>query len=118
MGSYGKFIAMVLATIVSAIVAALAGDNQVSIIEWFNIGLTGIAAVNVVIVPNLTAGVGRYAKLIVAGTAAGLELLVVVFVDGVTVSEWLQVGLAIAAAVGVGALPSPKHQANSRALAA
>lgn len=105
---YAKGLAAAAATVLTALAAALA-DNGMSTVELINTLIVLCSAVGVVIVPDLDTGVARYAKPIVAALGAALTLLVTLIADGVTASEWIQVVLAGLGAVGVTALPGPKH---------
>jgi hypothetical protein len=51
----------------------------------------------------------RYAKAGVAIAAAGVAALIAVVSDGVTVQEWLQVGVAVLTALGVYLAPYAKE---------
>jgi hypothetical protein len=109
MKQYGKFIAQVLAAALAALVAALA-DDRVDAAEWINVVIALGAAVSVLGAGNLPEGVWAYAKTIVSASMAGLTLLVSFLSDGgtITTSEWIQVLLAAAAAVGVYFAPGPR----------
>lgn len=116
MKKFAKGIAAVGATVIAAIAAALADDNFTRV-ELINTMIVACSAVGVVIVPDLEAGVARHAKAIVAGLGAALALLVTLISDGVSASEWLQVLVAGLAALGIPALPGPKHPVSSPRLA-
>lgn len=107
---YSKAVAMVIATIVSAIVAALAGDEVISATEWVNIVVIGLGAISVGIVPNLNTGIAEYAKGVIAFVTAASILAMTLMDGGLTTSEWLQIAIAGGAAIGVVALPAPKHK--------
>lgn len=108
MKRYGKAIAMVVVTVAAAIVAALS-DEAIVNTEWFTVVLAGVGAVNVAIVPNLDATVGKYAKLVIAASTAVLTLGATLIDGGITGSEWLQLLIVGAGAVGVYGLPGPQH---------
>lgn len=107
MNQYLKFIAQVVATVVAAIVAASV-DNVVDNTEWINVVIVGLGAVAVLGAGNLPSGVWAYAKTIVAAASAGAVFLQSAISDGISSSEWLQLGLAVLGAVGVLALPGPR----------
>lgn len=104
MTSYSKAIAAVVATILSAVIAALTGDNTIGNVEWINIAIAGTGALVVFTAPNVPGA--RYTKMVVAVLMAVLTLAVNLIVDGVTVSEWLQLGMAALGALGVYAVPN------------
>lgn len=108
MRQYLKFIAQVFFTAVAALVAALA-DEKVDTTEWLNTGILALGAVAVLGAGNLPSGVWAYTKTIVAAASAALVALVTFTTDGgVTTTEWLQVGLAVAGVLGVYAAPGPR----------
>lgn len=106
MKNYLKFVAEVAAAIVAALIAALT-DNTVGATEWINVVIVGLGAVAVLGAGNLPAGVWSYTKSIVAASTAVAVLLASLITDGITSSEWLQLALAAAGALGVGGLPGP-----------
>lgn len=92
--------AMVAVAVLASIYAALT-DGGVDRVEWVVAVNTLLGAAVVYVVPNLSAGVGRYAKAIAAAGSAGLTVLAVVIVGGLTQAELIEVVLAAAAAVGL-----------------
>lgn len=108
MKKYAKFIAIVVATVLSAISAALLGDNVISPQEWVNIAILGVGALGVFAAPNVPGA--AYTKSILAALAAGLTVLASVIVGGVHTVELIQIALAALGAVGVYAVPNqPKY---------
>jgi hypothetical protein len=106
---YWKFAAQVFFAAVAALVAALT-DDQVDAAEWINVFIIALGAINVLGAGNLPAGIWSYTKTIVSAATAAATLLVSFVSDGgyITQSEWLQIGLAAAAALGVAFMPGPK----------
>jgi hypothetical protein len=104
MGKYAKFVAIVVATVLSAISAALFGDNIISPQEWVNIAILGIGAAAVFAAPNVPGA--KYTKSILAALTAGLTVLASAIVGGVHTVEIIQIILAAAGAVGVYAVPN------------
>lgn len=104
MGQYSKFIAIVIATVLSGITAALAGDSVISPSEWVNIAILGVGALGVFAAPNVPGS--AYTKSILAVLAAVLTVLASVIVGGVTTTEWIQIALAGLGALGVYAVPN------------
>jgi FtsH-binding integral membrane protein len=108
--TYAKMIAQILATAVSAAVVALTTDGAFSDVELINIAIAAVGAVGVFYVPN--APNGPVAKAVVAVLMAVLTLAVNLIVDGVTLSEWLQLVVAALGAIGVYGVrndPRPAH---------
>ena len=107
---YAKSIAAVFVTVVGAIVAAQT-DNVISNSEWVNVAIAGIGACLVFAAPNVPGAM--YTKSIIAAAMAGLQLLASFISDGVTGSEWMQIGIAAAGAVGVFAVPNSTNEVMS-----
>ena len=98
-GFYAKSIVMVIAAGIGILTAALS-DGVVSATEFVNIAIAIVTAIGVYIVPNLDAGVGKYAKTIVAAVGAGLSALIVILGTAlewtnVSSSDWLNVPLTL-----------------------
>lgn len=104
MNKYAKFIAIVVATVLSAVSAALFGDSVISPQEWVNVAILGVGAAAVFAGPNVPGA--RYTKSILAVLAAVLTVLASVIVGGVGTAEIIQMLLAGLAAVGVYAVPN------------
>lgn len=104
MGRYAKFVAIVVATVLSAISAALFGDSVISPAEWVNVAILGVGALGVFAAPNIPGS--AYTKSILAVLTAGLTVLASVIVGGISVSEWIQIALAALGALGVYAVPN------------
>lgn len=92
--------AMLGVAVLTAIYAALT-DGGIDSQEWIVIAGTAVGAFGVYVVPNLSAGVGYYAKGVVAFLTAGLPVLYVVLPGGLTQAETIEVVLAGLAAIGV-----------------
>lgn len=101
--NYAKSIAMVVATVISAIIAALVGDNAINAVEWVNIAIAAVGAAAVFTAPNVPGA--NYVKEVLAVLTAVLTLLVTVIVGGITLSEWLQLAVVALGALGVFAAP-------------
>jgi hypothetical protein len=102
--NYAKAGAAVVATILSGVVAALTGDAVISDVEWINIAIVGVGALAVFASPNVPGA--RVSKAILAVLSAVLVLLVNLIADGITISEWMQLGVAALGALGVYAVPN------------
>lgn len=105
--TYAKSLAAVLTTILAGVIGALTGDNVISAIEWINVAILGVGALAVFAAPNVPGA--RITKAVLAVLSAVLVLLVNLIVDGVTISEWLQLGVAALGALGVYAVPNSER---------
>jgi 2-keto-3-deoxy-6-phosphogluconate aldolase len=106
--NYAKLGAAVVATILSAIIAALTGDAVISSTEWINIAIAGVGALAVFSAPNVPGA--PVTKTVLAVLSAVLMLLVNLIADGVTISEWMQLGVAALGALGVYVVPNGSDQ--------
>jgi hypothetical protein len=107
MRNYAKFIAQVVAAALAAAVAALA-DDVIDGSEWINVLIVSLGAISVAGAGELPQGIWAHTKTIVAAATAGAVFLQSAITDGMTTSEWLQLGLAVMAALGVAFAPGPK----------
>lgn len=110
MNKYAKFLAVVVATVLSGVLAALTGDSVISPTEWVNIAILGVGALGVFAAPNIPGAV--YTKSILAVLAAVLTVLASSIVGGISTTEWIQVGMAALGALGVYALPNKENGVN------
>lgn len=104
---YAKFLAEVTATGAAALVAALT-DGTVTASEALGVVVLALGAVAVLGAGNLPAGVWAHTKSLVAAAAAGAVFLQSAITGGISPSEWLLCGLAVAGAIGVHAFPGPR----------
>jgi len=103
---YAKAIVAILTAVVTVLAAALT-DNYVTHMELAGIGIALLTAVAVYLIPNLPAGIGRWAKAIVAVIGTGLQALVPLLSSGeLSTSGWLMVLVAALGAVSVGIVPN------------
>ena len=102
--NYAKAGAAVVATVLAGVIAALTGDGVIGAVEWINVAIVGVGALAVFAAPNVPGA--RYTKAVLAVLSAVLVLLVNLITDGITVSEWLQLGMAALGALGVYAVPN------------
>ena len=110
MTKYSKFVAIVVAAVLSAISAALLGDNVISPQEWVNVAILGVGAAAVFASPNVPGA--AYTKSILAVLTAVLTVLASVIVGGVGTAEIIQIVLAGLGAVGVYAAPNKVNGQN------
>ena len=105
----GKLWAAVIATVVQAVIGVTT-DGNFSNLEMLVVLIAFVNAVLVGVVPNLTAGVAKYAKLACTIGAAALILAVELWADGVlSTQDWLQIALAVLTAAGVVVPGSPQY---------
>jgi len=90
--------------ILAAVVPALAA-GPMAFESWVNVVILGAGVIMVYNASNDIPG-WNYAKLIASAVSAVAVLLVSSLEGGISPAEWLQLGLAAAAALGVGALPN------------
>lgn len=95
-----KSLTVVFFMVVAAVAGAIS-DNVFDLNDGINVLHIGAAAVLVSLVPNLTGGWAKYTKAIAMGVVAALDAVVQYLVGGVSLAEWLQVVLAVAAVYGV-----------------
>lgn len=109
----GKLWAAVVATVVQAVIGVTT-DGDFSNLEMLVVLIAFVNAVLVGVVPNLTAGVAKYAKLACTVAAAALILAVNLWADGtLSMQDWLQIGLAVLTAAGVVGFPAPQYAARA-----
>ena len=99
----GKTIAMLAATVASAIIAALTSGIGIDSTEWVNIAIALVTALGVFAAPNVPGA--PVTKAILAFLGAVLTLLVNLIAGGVDTAEWLQLLVAGLGAIGVYAAP-------------
>jgi hypothetical protein len=114
---YGKTIPLFIGAIVLVIQQAVA-DNSIDSGDRILIGLAIVGAVTTYIVPNLTGGIGLFAKGITSAAFAILTGLTGWLIDGMAVSDWWALLIAAATAAGVMVFPSQKHPVATGARAA
>lgn len=102
--TYAKSVLAVVVAGISAAIVALTGDNSFSDVELINIAIAVVTAAAVFAGPNVPGA--RVTKMVLAVLGAVLTLAVNLIVDGVTLSEWLQLAVAAAGAIGVYAVPN------------
>jgi heme A synthase len=73
--TYAKFAAQVAVTVLAAAVALLNGTEHPGASDWVNVVIVGLGSVAVLGAGNLSAGVWRYAKLVVTAATAVAVLL-------------------------------------------
>lgn len=112
MNGTGKIWAQTLATILAGAIPFFSNNETLTGVALVNFLLMVISAINVGIVPNLTGGVAKYAKGIIAVATAVGTLLVSLFADhsyALNTTEWIQLILAALGALGVIGFKSPQY---------
>ncbi|SDG21252.1 hypothetical protein [Microbacterium sp. 77mftsu3.1] len=102
---YAKSIVYIALTAVMFLVTALS-DDALSVEELLNLAVAVIGAVVVYLVPNFSTAVGKYAKTIATAATAGILLAISFLTDGISLVEWMQIGIASLAAIGVYIVPN------------
>lgn len=103
--TYAKAIAFMIAAGLGFLVTALA-DDQVTVEEGINLGILIAGAFLVYMLPNLPEGWRALTKLYVSAGIAAAVVLVSALTDGVTMSEWMQIGVAFLGGLGVYIVPN------------
>jgi hypothetical protein len=96
---YKKAFAAIVATILSAVVAALTGDGRVDAVEWVNVAILAVGSASVFAAPNVPGA--AYTKSVLAVLTGVLTLLTSVITAGISATEWMQLALAALGALGV-----------------
>ncbi|MEW2507606.1 hypothetical protein AB0878_44820 [Amycolatopsis sp. NPDC047767] len=97
---YAKAAVAVLAAGVSAVLAALTGDQMISTLEWVNIAIAVATAASVFAAPNVPGA--RATKLVLAVIMTGLTAVVnVIGAEATTPTDWWQLLTAFLGAVVV-----------------
>lgn len=100
---YGKSFVAVGAALVGAAGAALTGDGRIDTGEWLNIIILTCGAAAVFAAPNVPGA--RYTKLVLSVITAAATASVSLVVDGVSLTDAIQILTALLAALGVHAAP-------------
>lgn len=99
-----KALVQLLGTVLAAVVPALATDGPMTFENWINVIVLAAGVVMVYNAGNIPGW--NYAKLIASAVSAVAVLLVSALQGGLTGAEVIQLALAAAAAIGVGAFPN------------
>lgn len=103
--NYAKALAAIVATVLSAVIAALTGDSVISPVEWVNVAIAGVGSAAVFSAPNVPGS--AYTKSVLAVLTAVLTLLADLLLLGTLgTSEYLQLGVVALGALGVFAVPN------------
>lgn len=112
--AYMKSIAYIALAAMTFLVSAFS-DGKITGDELINLAIVVLGAIGVYFVPNLPKGWwAERLKGILAFVIAGLIALVSFWTDGVTLAEWMQVGVAALAAIGVSIVPNAPLPAKAR----
>lgn len=99
MKAVGQLVVAVLAAIYAALTDSDTGSS-ITVHEWIVVVGITVGSFGVWVVPNLEAGIAKYAKGVVSFLTAGLPVLYVVIAGGLTQAEVIEVVLAGLAAIG------------------
>lgn len=106
-GNYSKSITYIALAAATFLVTALS-DDVLALDEGINLGIVLLGAVGVYWVPNAPENVAKYAKSAIAFLTAGAIATLSFLTDGVSTTEWLQIGVAALAGIGVTIIPNVK----------
>lgn len=102
MRAYLKSIAAVVGAAVVTVHQLVADGSPWTFTRTLLVVLAVLGAVTVYVVPNLTAGIGAFAKEFVAFGTAGVEAAIPLLGDGRIVgNEWLLIAIAVMTVAGV-----------------
>lgn len=104
-GHYAKSLTYVALAAVTFLVTALA-DNDLDLNEKINLGIVVVTAIGVYWIPNFPENIAKYVKTGVSFVSAALISTLSFVSDGISTTEWLQIGIAALAAVGVFIIPN------------
>jgi hypothetical protein len=99
MKKYTKGIIAALTAALVALGAAYTGNDHIDATEWVNVAIAAIGAFQVWWAANVAGA--PYVKAGIAAASAGLIALQSYIVGGVTISDWVQIGIAVVGALGV-----------------
>jgi hypothetical protein len=106
---YLKALAQLFFTVIAAIVAASA-DDRIDSIEWVNVLILALGTVSVLGAGNMPEGIWKRTKLYVSAATAAAVVAHTFISNGtdIGVTEWLQMAIAAASALGVYAVKGPE----------
>lgn len=105
---YAKAFAAVIATALSAVLAALLTDNAIDTVEWINVAIAAAGALSVFTAPNVPGA--PVTKSALAVITAVLVLAVSLIGDGaLSLVDWVQLATAALGALGVYAIPNERR---------
>ena len=107
---YGKSFVAVGAALVGAAGAALTGDGHINPGEWLNIVILTCGAAAVFAAPNVPGA--RYTKLVLAIITAAATAAASLVVDGISMTDLIQIVTAALGAAGVHAAPAASSVGN------
>lgn len=103
---YAKALVAIAIAVVGVLVVAQQ-DSVVDTSEWLGITAQFLFAVGVYLIPNLPAGLGRYAKLVIAILGTAVQATIPLLIDGRLGSSGIMlVVLAALSSAGVGIVPN------------
>lgn len=107
---YAKLLAVIVAAGLMAAVAAYT-DGVFTTVEKINVAIAVVSAGSVFAAPNVPGAM--YTKSILAVLGAVLVFLTSAITDGISTSEWMQIGVIALGALGVYAVPNSTTEVRS-----
>jgi hypothetical protein len=104
--TYGKAIVATLAAVLMT-VYDFVDDQHIDTVEWVKIAIAFAIAIQTYLVPLTIEW--PWMKTILAAVLSGLQVLVIVIVGGLTQQEIIELVIAIATPLGIGAAPAISH---------
>jgi hypothetical protein len=104
MEKYGKAIAAVIGAILTAVYAAVSGDNRIEADEWISVAIAATIAIGVYLVPLDPRY--RWGKTAVGVLLAVLQAATTLILGGLDSNEWILLVLAGLTAAGVVVAPA------------
>lgn len=105
---YGKSLALFAGALV-LVVQNVLSDGGITGNEWFILATAVVGGVSTYLVPNLTGGLGKYAKAITFAASILIGAIPSILPDGITPTEWFNLVVLLATQAGVIVLPSQQH---------
>lgn len=102
--AYMKMLMQVLAAVLAAVVAALTGDQHIAPDEWISVATLGVGAAMVFAGPNVPGA--PITKAVLSALATVLTGIAAAISGGITVTEWLMVGMGALGTVMVYLAPN------------
>lgn len=105
---YGKSLALFAGALVIVVKNVIA-DGSLQGDEWHILATAVVGGVATYIVPNLTGGLGKWAKSVTYAASIVIGALPAILPGGISPAEWFDLVVLLATQVGVIVLPSQQH---------
>jgi 2-keto-3-deoxy-6-phosphogluconate aldolase len=108
-----KYLKMLAAVVGAGLMAAVTAysDNVITVQDKLTIAISVVTAANVFAAPNVWGAM--YTKTILAALGAVLVFVTSAITDGISTSEWYQIGVVALTATGVWLVPNRPDEAMS-----